>query len=327
MIYTVLRFLVGFALKVWFRQIVVLNLERFEQNRPILLAVNHPNSALDAIILACVLNRPLHFLARGDAFNHPTANWFLRKINLLPVYRFSEGFENLEKNNDTFLDCYDAFKKNAVILIFPEGSHSHQRVVRPLKKGTAKLALQSVENGVQNLMILPVTLNYTSLIKAGGKMFIQLGKAIEVNDFYELYRINKPKGVLRLNQQLFSGLNEIYLPNIAEEIPSYSTKDEFYTVGNKSFLLLKLFAVIGLLMNYLPYYFSKKVSQKAVKTSEFMATVRFVSLFVFSGIYYLIILLFVSIFLSFWIGVLAILVCLFTGYCLVNQTVAGQHKP
>ena len=327
MIYTVLRFLVGFALKVWFKQIVVLNLERFEQNRPILLAVNHPNSALDAIILAVVLNRPLHFLARGDAFKHPAANWFLRKINLSPVYRFSEGFENLEKNNDTFLDCYAAFKKNAVILIFPEGSHSHERVVRPLKKGTAKLALQSVENGVKDLMILPVTLNYTSLVNAGGKMFIQLGKAIEVSDFHELYRTNKPKGVLQLNQQLFSGLKEIYLPNITKEMPSYSTKDEFYAAENKSLLLVKLFALIGFWVNYLPYYFSKKISQKIVKTPEFMATVRFVSLFVFSGIYCLIILLSVSIMLNFWIGILTILTCLFTGFCFVSQSFADQHKP
>jgi 1-acyl-sn-glycerol-3-phosphate acyltransferase len=303
---------------------MVLNKEGFDNHRPILLAVNHPNSALDAIVLACVLGRPLHFLARGDAFKHPLANWFLRKLNMLPVYRFSEGFENLEKNNGTFESCYEAFKHNSVILIFPEGSHSHEPFIRPLKKGAVKLALQSCVNGVRDLLILPVGINYTKLTQSGGELFINIGQSINVADYQAIYQDNKPKAVLKLNQQLFAGMKDVFFEDITK-VPRYRPEDGLYSEGRLlPSSLNQILAFIGWILNYIPNYFSKKISYKIVKMPEFMATVRFVSLFVFGGIYYLILLILVTVYHSFLAGILLVFCCLLGGYFLSRESSFGR---
>ena len=39
-----------------------------QKHGPLLIASNHPNSFLDAIILATLFKNPVYALARGDAF-------------------------------------------------------------------------------------------------------------------------------------------------------------------------------------------------------------------------------------------------------------------
>ena len=71
---------------------------------PLLIASNHPSSFLDAIIMAILFKSPIYSLARGDAFNGKIITKILASFNMLPVYRVSEGVENLE-NNYAHLRC------------------------------------------------------------------------------------------------------------------------------------------------------------------------------------------------------------------------------
>ena len=349
MLFYIFRFLVGLGIRLWFKQIALSHQERFVKNTPILLVANHPNSALDAIVLACVLNRPLHFLARGDVFKNKFANWFLRQLNMLPVYRFSEGFENLDKNNDTFKESNRVFQKNGIILIFPEGSHSHHRGLRPLMKGAAKLAIQALENQQSNLIILPIGLHYTELIKPRMSLLINIGQSIEVSDYQEYLLQNKPKAITQLSKKIAELLSQVVLDVPAQRLEKWESnrqqidgilldnatnkwlifsekpwqleqaflqdfQDPFNKIkANNPFLkLLWPLALIGFLMNFIPYYFSEKLTDTKVKMPEFKATVRFVSHFVFSLIYYLVLLLI----LGFSVGILWAVICLTTVLCL-----------
>ncbi|MEO7485051.1 MAG: 1-acyl-sn-glycerol-3-phosphate acyltransferase, partial [Ferruginibacter sp.] len=139
---------------------------------PLLLAVNHPNSFLDAIILSTIFNQPVHSLARGDVFKNPFIAKLLRATNMHPVYRLSEGAENLEHNYTSFEACRSIFKNNGIVLIFSEGRCENEWHLRPLMKGTARLALSAWAEGIP-LKILPVGINYNS--------FTSFGKIIHVN--------------------------------------------------------------------------------------------------------------------------------------------------
>ena len=77
---------------------------------PLLIAANHPNSFLDAIILTSLFKNPVYSLARGDAFAGKIITKILTSLNMLPVYRVSEGVENLEHNYTTFKACQDIFR-------------------------------------------------------------------------------------------------------------------------------------------------------------------------------------------------------------------------
>jgi 1-acyl-sn-glycerol-3-phosphate acyltransferase len=144
---------------------------------PLLIAANHPNSFLDAIVLATLFKNPIYSLARGDAFASKVITSFLQSFNMLPVYRVSEGVENLENNYDTFEACQGIFKQNGIVLIFSEGRCINEWHLRPLKKGTARLALEAWSRGI-DLKVLPLGINYNAFRKIGKIVILNFGSFI-----------------------------------------------------------------------------------------------------------------------------------------------------
>ncbi len=144
---------------------------------PLLIAANHPNSFLDAILLCSVFKQPIYSLARGDAFKNNIVAKILRALNMFPVYRVSEGVENLDENYKTFDDCIEVFKKNGIVLIFSEGKCINEWHLRPLKKGTARLAMTAWEKGIP-LKIIPIGINYSSFTSFGKNVHLNFGEII-----------------------------------------------------------------------------------------------------------------------------------------------------
>ncbi len=56
------------AIYFYCRKIIVNKKEMLHEKGPLLIAANHPNSFLDAIIIASLFRSPVYSLARGDAF-------------------------------------------------------------------------------------------------------------------------------------------------------------------------------------------------------------------------------------------------------------------
>jgi 1-acyl-sn-glycerol-3-phosphate acyltransferase len=140
LLYTIIKIPAKWALYLYCRSIKINYKEFLNAEGPLLIAANHPNSFLDAIILASLFKKPIYSLARGDAFVNKTIATILHSLKMLPVYRISEGVENLESNYQTFEACISIFKKNGIVLIFSEGKCINEWHLRALKKGTARLA-------------------------------------------------------------------------------------------------------------------------------------------------------------------------------------------
>src|SRR5437868_14789066 len=109
MLYSLLKIPASFAFWIYCRRLSVNNKTMFQSEGPLLIAANHPNSFFDAIILATLFKRPIYSLARGDAFANNFFSKLLKSLNMFPVYRISEGVENLEHNYGTFRQCEDLF--------------------------------------------------------------------------------------------------------------------------------------------------------------------------------------------------------------------------
>ncbi|GAB2828013.1 lysophospholipid acyltransferase family protein [Ferruginibacter profundus] len=181
MLYQLVKILARLAIKFYCRDIAINKKEILKTNGPLLLAVNHPNSFLDAIIFCTLFDKPVYSLARGDAFKGKFISKLLYTLKLLPVYRVSEGVENLEENYKTFDLCKEIFKQNGIVLIFSEGKCINEWHLRPLKKGTARLAISSWEDGIP-LKVLPVGINYSSFQKFGKNVKIFFGEFITADD-------------------------------------------------------------------------------------------------------------------------------------------------
>lgn len=184
MLYTLLKFPARLAIQFYCRKISVNKKAFLKSGGPLLIAANHPNSFLDAVILTTLFTRPVYSLARGDAFVNNFYKKLLYSLKMLPVYRISEGAENLEHNYTTFSSCLDIFKKDGIVLIFSEGACINEWRLRPLKKGTARLAISAWQQGIP-LKVIPLGINYSSFRIFGKNVILNFGEIIEKESFNE----------------------------------------------------------------------------------------------------------------------------------------------
>jgi len=181
LVYTFLKYCVRLSFLIFFRNVVVNKPALLKSKGPLLLAFNHPNSFLDAIVLDIYFDQPIWSLARGDAFNGKIISWILNAVRIMPVYRTSEGVENLSENYKTFDACIAIFKKNGLVQIFSEGKCVNEWHLRPLKKGTARLAVKAWEENIP-LRVIPLGINYSSFERFGKNVFINFGESFDAKD-------------------------------------------------------------------------------------------------------------------------------------------------
>jgi 1-acyl-sn-glycerol-3-phosphate acyltransferase len=184
LLYALIKLVGRLAIKILCRRIRVSHPEMLKRGGPMLLAVNHPNSFLDSILLDLLFEAPVWALARGDAFRNKTHARLLRKLNILPVYRSSEGVSNLSINYQTFDACVELFRQQQIVTIYSEALCVNEWHLRPLKKGTARLAIQAWEAGLP-LTVLPIGLNYSSFRSFGKNVDINIGPPIQAHEVSE----------------------------------------------------------------------------------------------------------------------------------------------
>ena len=187
-----------------------------------LLACNHPNSFLDSIIIDTLFEETVWSLARGDAFKNPFIK-ILAALKILPVYRPSEGVENLSENYKTFDACIEILKNNGVITIFSEGKCINEWHLRSLKKGTARLAIKAWEENIP-LTVIPVGLNYSSFTRFGKNVFINFGEPMQKEDM----NFNVTDG---LRHQEFNNLLQRELEHSVFEIQKKELEIAYRIIG------------------------------------------------------------------------------------------------
>lgn len=245
MLYTILKFIVRLELLIFCRRVEIDKPQELRRKGPLLLAFNHPNSFLDAIIIDIFFDEPVWSLARGDAFKGNLVKKILHGVKILPVYRTSEGVENLSENYKTFNDCIAIFKNNGLVQIFSEGKCVNEWHLRPLKKGTARLAIQAWEQGIP-LTVLPLGINYSSFERFGKNVFIHFGEPITVGDI----DITASDG---LRNQAFNSKLKSQLERLVYEIPLDDKATQEKKLARRPGLLEKILlfipAIIGFVVN------------------------------------------------------------------------------
>ncbi len=201
MFYFLVKCWIRAGLLIYFRAIKFTDRAVLKEKGPLLLACNHPNSFLDAIVVGSHFNRPVHFLARGDAFRHPLARRLLRALKMIPIYRLSEGKEHLALNDATFEQCKQLFLQGGIVLIFSEGLCKNQWILRPLKKGTGRIAFYKGDRKdlPADLRIVPVGLNYTVFGKMERQILVSTGKPYSP---YSTGSIPEPEAMREFNGKL-----------------------------------------------------------------------------------------------------------------------------
>lgn len=250
MLYRILQFPASIAIYFYCRILRINKKEILNWSGPLLIASNHPNSFLDAIVLASLFKRPIYSLARGDVFINKFVSKLLGSLNILPVYRLSEGAENLSHNFKTFSLCNEIFKKKGIVLIFSEGRCINEWHLRSLKKGTARIALNAWAKNIP-LEVLPIGINYSTFRAFGKNLHLNIGNIIQ-KDEIDLIN-NEAKRIGHFNKILNDQLsNLVYEIDIADKVSRVKKFEEPVPFIKKLFLYIP--SMIGKLIHAPLYY-------------------------------------------------------------------------
>lgn len=148
---------------------------------PLIFVANHRNAFLDAVLVACSSRRNPWFITRADVFRNIHAGKWLRRLRMIPVYRFRDGFGAMKQNDEVIQSCVGKLNKGESILIFSEGNHGKKHQLRPLQKGVTRIAFNEALH--QNPVIVPVGIYYESLTRFRSRVVVNFGEPIAVSGF------------------------------------------------------------------------------------------------------------------------------------------------
>ncbi len=269
MIFYILRNYSRFILRLLNKGTNFNTIENFPETGPLVLAPTHANSVVDAVLVACRINRPIWFLVRGDLFKK---EGFLKSLLVsckgMPIFRASEGVENMGQNDNTISTCVELFKKNEAVLIFPEGLSSNQNDILPLKKGLARMSFMSKKEGIP-LQISPITVNYDNFKDFGNRSNVTFNETIRIND----YEAEMPEAK--------------FVKKLTDEIATKLKSGQNYKFDGFS-ILDKTIYLLGWIINFPLYFLAIFLANKFTKNNAFHDTAVFFVLFALLPIYWLI---------------------------------------
>ena len=110
-------------------------LENVPPSGPIIVIGNHLHNA-DPVLLSVAFPRPLHFMAKKEAFSVPLIGSIIRRVGAFPVNRGNADRGAIRRAEATL-------SQGIALGIFPEGTRSVTRSLQPAHPGAALIALRS----------------------------------------------------------------------------------------------------------------------------------------------------------------------------------------
>lgn len=201
------RALIRVLLAVFYRRIEVVGAEQIPGRGGLIVAANHHNSVVDAMILLAVLPRRLRTLAKAQLFQHPLIGPFLRLIGALPVHRRQEAGDEPRKNDALFEETTRTLRQGGGIIIFPEGRTQPDPVLLELRTGTARMLLAAQPAEVT---LLPAGLVFQKPgIFREGHALVLFGEPVPTQECSALARTAPEEAARSLTEVLARSLREL----------------------------------------------------------------------------------------------------------------------
>ncbi len=213
-----------------------------------ILGVNHPNSFLDAIIVGAVMDHRVHFITRSGVFKNPIVRKILRSVNMIPIYRITDGKDQLANNDATFQEVRKVLQRGEHVLIFVEGFCKHQTTLQlPLKKGAPRMLMQAWADGL-DVTFLPVWIRYNSFVEFPKTFDFNFGKPFGKEVIKEGMEIGAK--MVAINQETAVQLQQL------SEITNYNNGTKIPKA------LLFIPAMLGILTHFLFYFPLERLAWK-----------------------------------------------------------------
>ncbi|HVE78312.1 MAG TPA: lysophospholipid acyltransferase family protein [Gemmatimonadaceae bacterium] len=191
MLYAALRGLSGLALRWFYRDVEVVGADRIPARGPLLIAANHPNALIDALLVGLVVPRRVLLTAKATLFDNPLLAPLLHAVGVVPLRRASDeraagahpdAPPAPARNEVAFRAVLDALAAGGAVLIFPEGKSHDEPALAPLRTGAARMALEARDGrGVRGLAVLPVGLTFEAKERPRSRVAVVVGEPLALD--------------------------------------------------------------------------------------------------------------------------------------------------
>src|SRR5437660_95272 len=100
--YRGIRGLIRLLLWLFYRRIEVVGREHIPERGGVIIAANHHNSLVDAMLIIATVPRAVTVLAKAPLFRHPLIGPPLRLMGAVPVHRRAEAGDDPRRNDEMF---------------------------------------------------------------------------------------------------------------------------------------------------------------------------------------------------------------------------------
>lgn len=202
-----------YCFRLFYSTVFVVGKNNIPASKPVIFASNHQNALMDPLAILFAADRPVYFLARADIFKKKFIARILGFLKLMPVYRLRDEVDIIEKDKQVFKATAALLAEGHSLGILPEGTHTPVKRLSLLKKGICRIAFETVSESSFNneLLIVPVGIDYSDYEKQGSDLIVLFGKPIEVIDYYSLYTQNPNKAVAKLRDDLAESIRALMI--------------------------------------------------------------------------------------------------------------------
>ena len=210
--YTILKPIVDWNAKHSYRKIEVTGKENIPTDGAVIIAPNHCNTLMDALVILQAFKDESVFGARADIFNKPFIAKIMTFVRILPMVRQRDGLRNVLKNNETQEIIVDTLENKVRFCMYPEGRHRPAHSLQTLGKGTfrAALAANSKFGDKMPVYIVPTGIEYGDYFRYRSTCLITFGEAINVTEFVKGLNVeNEVQMIEPLRKELASRMSKL----------------------------------------------------------------------------------------------------------------------
>jgi 1-acyl-sn-glycerol-3-phosphate acyltransferase len=175
----------GVALNWFYSDVHVVNGDRIPVTGPILVAMNHQNALIDALLALWIVPRELRITAKATLGDTMAGAVLMKSIGIIPLRRVADNpaAPDPMRNRHAFKAMIDELERGGAILVFPEGKSHNEPEIAPLKTGLARAALRARQDGVDGIRIVPIGITFEDKSTPGTRVIAQVGEPIAMDDW------------------------------------------------------------------------------------------------------------------------------------------------
>lgn len=210
--YTLLKPVVDWNVKHSYRKIEVKGRENIPADGAVIIAPNHCNTLMDALVILRANKDYTVFGARADIFNKPLIAKIMYFLRILPMVRQRDGLRNVLKNHETQETIVETLENRVLFCMYPEGRHRPAHSLQVFGKGIfrAALAANARFGDKMPVYIVPTGIEYGDYFRYRSTSLVTFGKPINVTEFIKEHNVeNEVQLIEPLRKELAQRMSEL----------------------------------------------------------------------------------------------------------------------